>query len=123
MDAAAAQRLLARIGSPRQVVRYEDVHLVDLLTADLSQAEHFVAGTLGDLATADPVLQRTVRTYVAEGYSISNTADRLFAHRNTIDRRLTKARTMLPRPLDHDPTSIAVALMLVELRQDPRSGC
>ncbi|MFF8380516.1 PucR family transcriptional regulator [Streptomyces sp. NPDC015661] len=123
LDAAAAQRLLARIGSPRQVVRYEDVHLVDLLTADLSQAEHFVAGTLGDLATADPVLQRTVRTYVAEGYSVSNTADRLFAHRNTIDRRLTKARTMLPRPLDHDPTSVAVALMLVELRQDPRSGC
>ncbi|MFG3206395.1 PucR family transcriptional regulator [Streptomyces sp. NPDC048192] len=123
LDAAAAQRLLARVGSPWQVVRYEDVHLVDLLTADLGQAERFVAGTLGDLATSDRVLQRTVRTYVAAGYNVSNTADRLFAHRNTIDRRLAKARAMLPRPLDHDPTSVSVALMLVELRQDLRSGC
>ncbi|MEU9478733.1 helix-turn-helix domain-containing protein [Streptomyces sp. NPDC048191] len=99
------------------------MHLVDLLTADLGQAERFVAGTLGDLATSDRVLQRTVRTYVAAGYNVSNTADRLFAHRNTIDRRLAKARAMLPRPLDHDPTSVSVALMLVELRQDLRSGC
>lgn len=123
LDAAAAQRLLARVGSPRQVVRYEDVHLVDLLTADPSQAEQFVAGALGDLATADPVLQCTVRTYIAEGYSVSRTADRLFAHRNTIERRLAKARTMLPRPLDHDPTSVSAALMLVELQQDQGSGC
>ncbi|GGQ91793.1 PucR family transcriptional regulator [Streptomyces flaveolus] len=123
LDAAAAQRLLARVGSPRQVVRYEDVHLVDLLTADLNQADEFVARTLGDLATADPILQRTVRTYVAEGYSVSRTADRLFAHRNTIDRRLAKARTMLPRPLDHDPTSVSAALMLVELQQDQGPGC
>ena len=118
LDAAAAQRLLARIGSSRKVVRYEDVHLVDLLTADPGQASEFVSRTLGDLATADPVLQGTVRTYVAEGYSVSRTADRLFAHRNTIDRRLTKARSLRPRPLDHDPTSVSAALMLVELQQD-----
>ncbi|MFJ9180633.1 PucR family transcriptional regulator [Streptomyces sp. NPDC102360] len=123
LDAAAAQRLLARVGSSRMVVRYEDVHLVDLLTADPSQASEFVSRTLGDLATADPVLQCTVRTYVAEGYSVSRTADRLFAHRNTIDRRLAKARTLLPRPLDHDPTSVSAALMLVELQQDRRIGC
>ncbi|MGD6755838.1 PucR family transcriptional regulator [Streptomyces sp. BH105] len=123
LDAAAAQRLLARVGSPRKVVRYEDVHLVDLLTADPSQASEFVSRTLGGLATADPVLQCTVRTYVAEGYSVSRTADRLFAHRNTIDRRLAKARTLLPRPLDHDPTSVSAALMLVELQQDQRIGC
>ena len=122
LDAAAAQRLLARVGSPRKVVRYEDVHLVDLLTADLARAEQFVAATLGELATADPVVQRTVRTYVDEGFSVSNTADRLFAHRNTIDRRLARARTLLPRPLDQDPTSVAAALMLVELRQDHPHG-
>ena len=122
LDAAAAQRLLARVGSPRKVVRYEDVHLVDLLTADLARAEQFVAATLGELATADPVVQRTVRTYVDEGFSVSNTADRLFAHRNTIDRRLARARTLLPRPLDQDPTSVAAALMLVELRQDHPAG-
>jgi DNA-binding PucR family transcriptional regulator len=98
------------------------VRLVDLLTADLNRAAQFVAGTLGDLATADPVLQRTIRTYVDEGFSVSNTAERLFAHRNTIDRCLAKACTMLPRPLDQDATSVSAALMLVELRRDCPHG-
>ncbi|MEU9478706.1 helix-turn-helix domain-containing protein [Streptomyces sp. NPDC048191] len=118
LDAVAAQRLLARLRSPHVVVRYEDVQLVDLLTADLAKAEQFVATTLGELATADPLIQRTVRMYVSEGFNISSTADRMFAHRNTVDRRLARARAMLPRPLDQDPTGVDAALMLVELRQD-----
>ncbi|MFH8350516.1 PucR family transcriptional regulator [Streptomyces sp. NPDC018045] len=117
LDAVAAQRLLARMQSPHSVVRYDDVHLVDLLTADLSKAEAFVEAALGELATADPTLQRTVRTYVSEGFNISSTADAMFAHRNTIDRRLTRARRMLSRPLDQNPTSVDAALMFVELRR------
>ena len=46
------------------------------------------------------------------------TFDLLFAHRNTIDRRLARAKTLLPRPLSEDPASVAAALMLVELRED-----
>ncbi|WP_218952165.1 PucR family transcriptional regulator [Amycolatopsis anabasis] len=119
LDAAAAQRLLARIGSPRRVVRYEDVHLADLITADPARAEQFVADTLGELATADPVLQRTIRTYITEGFNASNAADRLFAHRNTVDRRLAKARALLPRRLEDDPTSVSAAIMLLELQHEP----
>lgn len=122
LDAAAAQRLLARLGSPRQVVRYQDVHLADLLSSDLALAEQFVRATLGDLASADPDVQRAVRLYIDEGFNVSNTAARLFVHRNTIDRRLDKGRRLLPRPLDQDPTSVSAALMLLELRQDHAAG-
>ncbi|MFF8380535.1 PucR family transcriptional regulator [Streptomyces sp. NPDC015661] len=118
LDAVAAQRLLARLRSPHVVVRYEDAYLVDLLTADLAKAEQFVANTLGELATADPVIQRTVRMYVSERFNISSTADRMFAHRNTVDRRLARAKAMLPRPLDQDPTGVDAALMLLELQQN-----
>ena len=69
LDAAAAQRVLARVGSARTVVRYEDVALVAVLTADMAQADQFVADTLGDLATADPVLRETVLTYVRERFN------------------------------------------------------
>ncbi|ANZ20832.1 PucR family transcriptional regulator [Streptomyces noursei ATCC 11455] len=122
LDAAAAQRLLARMRSPRTAVRYEDVHLVDLLTADLGQADQFVSTTLGELSTADPVLRHTVSTFLNVGFNVSHTAEKLFAHRNTIDRRLARARALLPRPLEQDAVSVAAALMLVELRQDRAQG-
>ncbi|WP_370937440.1 PucR family transcriptional regulator [Amycolatopsis sp. cg13] len=116
LDAAAAQRLLARIGSTRRVVRYEDVALVSVLTADMTQADQFVTDTLGDLATADPVLRQTVLTYVRERFNGSATAERMFTHRNTIERRLARADQLLPAPLADNAASVVAALMLVQLR-------
>ncbi len=116
LDAAAAQRLLARIGSARPVVRYEDVALVSALTADMAQADQFVTDTLGDLATADPVLRQTVLTYVRERFNGSATAERMFTHRNTIERRLARADQLLPAPLADNAASVVAALMLVQLR-------
>ncbi|MFF0493997.1 helix-turn-helix domain-containing protein [Nocardia sp. NPDC004068] len=116
LDAASAQRLLARLGSARSVVRYEDVALVSVLTADMAQADQFVADTLGDLATADPVLRRTVLTYVRERFNASAAAERMFTHRNTIERRLARADQLLPAPLADNAASVVAALMLVQLR-------
>ncbi|MFI8975021.1 PucR family transcriptional regulator [Nocardia asteroides] len=116
LDAIASQRLLARLGSLQRVTRYPDVQLISLLTADLAEADHFVADTLGELATADPVLQKTVRVFVAEQFNSSKTADKLFAHRNTIDRRLARADELLPCPLAQNPTAVDAALALLELR-------
>lgn len=116
-DAVAAQKLMVRVASPRSVVRYEDVHLVDLMSADVARAEQFTESILGELATADPEIQRTVQIFIDEGFSVSPTAERLYAHRNTIDRRLTRARAMLPRPLEGDPTSVSAALRFLELRR------
>ncbi|MFG2446620.1 PucR family transcriptional regulator [Nocardia fluminea] len=116
MDAAAAQRLLTRMGSARTVVRYEDVALVSVLTADMAQADQFVTDTLGGLATADPVLRQTVLTYVRERFNGSAAAERLFTHRNTVERRLARADQLLPVPLADNAASVVAALMIVQLR-------
>ncbi|MFE6854543.1 PucR family transcriptional regulator [Streptomyces sp. NPDC057674] len=117
LDAAATQRVLARLGSVRAVARYEDVQLVSVLTADLAQAEQFVADTLGDLATADTQLRETVLTYVSERFNASSAAERLFTHRNTVERRLARADQLLPLPLAQNAPNVAAALMLVQLRE------
>ncbi|MEN0140666.1 MAG: helix-turn-helix domain-containing protein [Rhodococcus sp. (in: high G+C Gram-positive bacteria)] len=118
LDAAAAQNLLARLGSRRRAVRYEDVQLISLLTADVAEAQLFVTDTLGALATADRVLRHTARVVIAEQSNISKAAEKLFAHRNTIDRRLARVDELLPRPLAQNPTAVAAALDLVELQGD-----
>ncbi|WP_124709235.1 PucR family transcriptional regulator [Gordonia insulae] len=116
LDAASAQRMLARVGSTRQVVRYEDVALLSVLTADMAQADQFVADTLGDLVTADPALRETVLVYVQERFNGSAAAERLFTHRNTVERRLARADQLLPAPLAENAASVVAALMLVQLR-------
>ncbi|MEV6218173.1 helix-turn-helix domain-containing protein [Nocardia sp. NPDC051833] len=116
VDAATAQRVLARVGSARGVVRYEDIALVSVLSADMAQADQFVADTLGDLATADAALRDTVLTYVRERFNGSATAERLYTHRNTVERRLARADQLLPVPLAENAASVVAALMLVQLR-------
>ncbi|MFE5483835.1 PucR family transcriptional regulator [Streptomyces sp. NPDC056527] len=117
LDAAASQRVLARLGSVRAVARYEDIQLVSVLTADLAQAEQFVTDTLGELATADSQLRETVLAYVSERFNASSTAERLFTHRNTVERRLARADQLLPLPLGQNAPGVAAALMLVQLRE------
>ncbi len=119
MDAAAAQRLLARLGSPLSIVRYEDVQLVDLISADVAAADRFVADVLGDFLDASPVLHQTVLVYVEEGLNRTSTAERLYTHRNTIDRRLARVDELLPTPFAQHPTEVTVALTLLVLRRDP----
>ncbi|MFD2473516.1 PucR family transcriptional regulator [Amycolatopsis silviterrae] len=116
LDADAAQALLTRLRSGCRAVHFEDVQLVSLLTNDLAEARQFVADTLGELATADRVLRDTVRVFIAEQFNISKAADRLFAHRNTIDRRLVRVDELLPRPLARNPAAVDTALALVELQ-------
>lgn len=116
MDAAAAQRLLARLGSPLSVVRYEDVHLMDLLSADPASADQFVTDVLGEFQSASPVLHQTVLTYVEEALNRTSTAERLYTHRNTIDRRLARVDELLPKPFARNPIEVAAALTLLRVR-------
>ncbi|MFF2086143.1 PucR family transcriptional regulator [Nocardia sp. NPDC058176] len=118
LDAATAQRVLARLGSARQIVRYEDIQLVAALSADMAQAEQFVTDTLGEFATADTVLRETALTYALERFNATSTAERLFTHRNTIERRLARVDRLLPRPLVDNATSVVAALMYLQLRDD-----
>ncbi|ANZ40283.1 transcriptional regulator [Lentzea guizhouensis] len=116
LDAVATQRMLTRLTSPRQVARYQDVHLVVLLSADPAQADEFVADTLGDLRAADQDVLDTLHTYVAEQCNTSRTAERLYTHRNTVIRRLARADELLPRPLAENVAGVAAALELLRWR-------
>jgi DNA-binding PucR family transcriptional regulator len=110
LDAATTQRMLARLTSPQQVARYEDVQLVALLTAEPTQVEEFLADTLGGLLTADAEVREAVGAYVRELGNASRTAQRLYTHRNTVLRRLARADELLPRPLAENVVAVAAAL-------------
>lgn len=116
LDAAETQRMVARLTSPQQVARYEDVQLAALLTNEPAQADAFLADTLGDLLHADPEIQDAVLTYVRELGNTSRTAERLYTHRNTIIRRLTRADELLPHALTTNPVQIAAALEILRWR-------
>ncbi|SHN43408.1 DNA-binding transcriptional regulator, PucR family [Cryptosporangium aurantiacum] len=119
LDALTTQRMLARLTSPRRIARFEDVQLVAALTADPTQADEFVADTLGALATAEPELRDTLLTYLREQCNSSRTAERLFTHRNTVLRRLARADDLLPRPLAQNTTAVAAALEVLHWRGRP----
>lgn len=110
LDAGTAQRLLTRLRSRRRVARYDDIALISLVTSDTGKADEFVRDTLGELLTADQDTRDTVAAYVVEQFNTSRTAERLYTHRNTVIRRLTRADELLPRPLAENPTGVAVAL-------------
>ncbi|MEX5721683.1 PucR family transcriptional regulator [Geodermatophilus maliterrae] len=116
LDAATTQRMLARLTSPQQVARYEDVQLVALLTSEPTAVDEFLADTLGGLLTADADTRGTVLTYVRELGNASRTAARLYTHRNTVLRRLARADELLPRPLADDVLGVAAALEVLRWR-------
>ncbi|MFD5199221.1 PucR family transcriptional regulator [Streptomyces sp. NPDC058375] len=116
-DAVATQRMLARLDSPQQAARYEDVQLVAMLANDPTQVDEFLRDTLGRLLHADIEIQRTVDTYVRERCNVTGTAKRMFTHRNTVIRRLGQADELLPRPLAENVVSVAAALDVLRWRQ------
>ncbi len=114
LDALTAQRLVAQAHICRRIVRFTDIELVALLSADPERRDRFVARALGEFATADAELRRTVLTFIRERYSASRTAARLFIHRNTLLRRLGQADELLPQPLEDAHLSVAMALEVLD---------
>lgn len=122
LDALATQRLMQRIPDDLRLATYRDVQLVALTSHDEELMSEFVARTLGDLATAEPVLRETLRTYIREEFSASAAARALFTHRNTVLNRLERARGLLPGPLAGHGVEIGLALEIVHwlgARADP----
>jgi DNA-binding PucR family transcriptional regulator len=115
-DAITTQQLMARLRSPQQIALFTDVQLVALITADTDRAAEFVKHTLGDLESAGTELHETVRTFVDEQCNASRAAARLYAHRNTLLRRLARADELLPRPLAESSVNVAVALDVLRWR-------
>ena len=110
LDALDTQRLLQRTPGDVRVASYDDVRVVALATADEDRAQAFVERTLGALASASPELRDTLRTYLAEGSNAQRTAGATFTHRNTVLKRLDRAKDLLPTPLEGHALPVALAL-------------
>lgn len=110
LDALAAQHLVARLRTRRQVVHFDDVRLVSLMGNDLEAMQQFIAHTLGDLANGPAVLRKTLLTFLRAGGSAAQSALLLHAHRNTLQRRLERAVELLPRPIEANRLHVAAAL-------------
>jgi DNA-binding PucR family transcriptional regulator len=109
-DAIVTQRLMRRMSSTVRFASHPDVRLVALAAHDDDDAADFVARTIGDLASADPELRDTLRTYIREQFNTTRTAKVLFTHRNTILNRVALAEKLLPAPLAGRGLEVGLAL-------------
>lgn len=114
-QALAAQALVVRLASERAVTAYADVELIDALTRDQASARRFVLSTLGPLADADEVLRHTLLTYVQCGFNTTRTAADLYAHRNTVERRVSRANELSTVKVEDNPTHVGAALLVLEI--------
>lgn len=110
LEALTTQRVLGRLRSSVRVVDFDMVRLVSLMTRDAEAVQQFVSHTLGELATASPILRRTLLTFLGTGCNATLAAERLHTHRNTLLRRLARAEELLPRALEHNRIHVAAAL-------------
>lgn len=109
-DAATTQRFLISACTTQQAAQFEDVRLAALLTSDPERTDEFVRETLGDLANADSDTIKTLATWIALKCNTAAAAATLYAHRNTVIRRLAMAEELLPVPLAHNLVDVAAAL-------------
>ena len=56
------------------------------------------------------------QAFVTEQCNVSRAATKLYTHRNTLLRRLTRAEQLLPRPLAENSVNVAVALDVLRWR-------
>jgi DNA-binding PucR family transcriptional regulator len=121
-DEALHARRIAELGGHAGVVRYDEVELVSLASADLERLGRFVRRTLGPLAADDDASERlraTLLAWLAEGGNARRAAERLHAHKNTVLYRLQRAQLLLGRPLDEDRGALELAIRAVD-RLGPR---
>lgn len=117
-DALAAQALVIRLGSDRRYTAYADVELIDALTKDRAGARRFVINTLGPLAEADTALRQALLTYVQCGFNTTRAAANLYAHRNTVERRVSRANGLSAVKVEDNPAHMAAALLVLDIAPD-----
>ena len=113
VDALSTQRLMQRMPEELRLATYADVALVALAAQDEELMADFVTRTLGDLATADEVIRDTLRAYIRDEFSASQTARALYTHRNTVLNRVERAKELLPGALAGHGLEIGLALEIV----------
>lgn len=118
LGAVTTQQMLARLQSRQRIAFFTGIQLTALVTQNPERADEFIARALGDFASASAEMHTTVLTFVNEQCNASRAAARLYAHRNTLLRRLVRADELLPRPLAETSVEVAVALEALRWRGD-----
>jgi DNA-binding PucR family transcriptional regulator len=113
-DAVTTQQLMARSRASQAVATYDDVSVASLVASDDERARAFARRTLGNLATADPVLCTTLSVYLRGDASAARAARVLYTHRNTVLNRIARAEQLLPTPLEGHGLAIGLALEIVQ---------
>lgn len=111
-DALEARRVAQLNGSPG-VVRFDEVELVALLSADADRLRAFVARTLGPLAADQPAAERlreSLSAWFVSGANARSAAELLGTHKNTVLYRVHRAEALLDRPLSSGALDVQVAL-------------
>lgn len=108
------------------VVRYDQVALQALASADAEHARRFVAWQLGPLAGADEgsrALAETLRAYLLHESNLRAAAAHLGIHHNTVANRLRRAAELLGgAPLAERSAELLTALALVEATRAAPDG-
>jgi hypothetical protein len=114
-DALHARRVATLRASPMgSIVRYEDVALQALASADLEQAQRFVAWQLGRLAGSGHLVA-TLRAYLTNGSNLRMTAAAMGIHHNTVANRLRRTEELLGTPIAGRSAELLVAIELLDV--------
>ncbi|MFG3344347.1 helix-turn-helix domain-containing protein [Streptomyces sp. NPDC048018] len=74
-----------------------------------------MVNTLGPLAEADAALRQALLTYVQCGFSTPRAAAGLYEHRNTVERRVSRANELSAVKVEDNPTHVAAALPVLDI--------
>lgn len=111
----------ARIGAmstrDEWLLRYDDVDIVAMLSADLPAAGEFVVRELGALASPGEsvaVVRHTLKCYLDRDRSLARTAEHLHVARNTVAYRVQRAEQLRGRPATERRLQLHAALTLAD---------
>lgn len=113
LEALTTQRLMGRLAGAPPLASIDQVRMVSLMTQDARATRQFILSTLGRLASEPMVLQQSLHAFLAQGCNVTQTAEMLGTHRNTLLRRLERAQDLLPIPFAEHRIQIAAALELL----------
>jgi PucR C-terminal helix-turn-helix domain/GGDEF-like domain len=115
LEAARVARLMVNVG--HRVIRFDDISLVALLSANIGEAHGFVHRELGELAATGgntENLRETVLSYLECRRSPRATASRLYIARNTVTYRVKRAEELIGHSLDDREPEIWMALKIAQ---------
>ena len=111
---------LLRLAAPSvpRTLRYADVELAAMLSANLENAQHFVRRHLGQLAVDDErldSLRTTLWLYLENERSVATVARIQFVARNTVTYRVKQAEQLIGRQISDARLDVHTALLLTRV--------